>query len=132
MLYQHCPRCRLAIRCRASYLALEHCPRCLGRAGILTAMFTSPLNALELRAAERDGEPAISVQAAREPLPTRRAAAPSRVAAPRSERGTPCSSRAHGSMARAERAGRPTAGPARCLLVVELHDADGVVALGRS
>jgi hypothetical protein len=54
MLYQHCPRCRLAIRCRASFLALKHCPRCLGRAGILTAMFTSPLNALELRCADRD------------------------------------------------------------------------------
>ena len=66
MLYQHCPRCRLAIRCRASYLALEHCPRCLGRAGILTVMFTSPLNAIELRAAETEGEPAISAQAARE------------------------------------------------------------------
>jgi hypothetical protein len=66
MLYQHCPRCRLAIRCRASYLALEHCPRCLGRAGILTAMFTSPLNAAELRAAAAEGEPAISAQAARE------------------------------------------------------------------
>ncbi len=66
MLYQHCPRCRLAIRCRASYLALKHCPRCLGRAGIVTAMFTSPLNAVELREAEAETDPAISTQAARE------------------------------------------------------------------
>ena len=56
MLYQHCPRCRLAIRCRASFLALKHCPRCLGRAGMLTAMFTSPLNAVELRVAQADGD----------------------------------------------------------------------------
>lgn len=66
MPYQHCPRCRLAVRCRASYLALEHCPRCLGRAGILTTMFTSPLNAAELRAAGTDAEPAIAAQVARE------------------------------------------------------------------
>ena len=62
MVYQHCPRCRLSIRCQASYLALEHCPRCLGRAGILSVMFTSPLTAIELRAAETEGEPPISVQ----------------------------------------------------------------------
>jgi len=66
MLYQHCPRCRLAIRCRASYLALEHCPRCLARAGIVTAMFTSPLDAVELRATESERKPAISPPAARE------------------------------------------------------------------
>ena len=66
MLYQHCPRCRLAIRCRASYLALEHCPRCLARAGIATAMFTSPLNAVELRAGGSEPEPAIGARAARE------------------------------------------------------------------
>ena len=64
MPYQHCPRCRLAIRCRASYLALEHCPRCLARAGVLTTLFTSPLDAIELRAAESDVEPAMSAPAA--------------------------------------------------------------------
>ncbi|MEY2516979.1 MAG: hypothetical protein QOJ89_4337 [bacterium] len=70
MLYQHCPRCRLAIRCRASFLALEHCPRCLGRAGILTTMFTSPLNAIELRVDQADGggksgEPGLGAHTAR-------------------------------------------------------------------
>jgi hypothetical protein len=67
MLYQHCPRCRLAVRCRASFLVLEHCPRCLGRAGIVTAMFSSPLNAVELHTAQKDGggEPAFRAQAAR-------------------------------------------------------------------
>jgi len=50
MLYRHCPRCRLAIRCRAGYLLVEHCPRCLARAGIATPMFSSPLDAVQLRA----------------------------------------------------------------------------------
>ena len=50
MIYQHCPRCRLAIRRRASYLVLARCPRCLARAGISSPLFESPLNALELRA----------------------------------------------------------------------------------
>jgi hypothetical protein len=53
MPYQHCPRCRLAIRSRASYLMLENCPRCLARAGIPTPMFVSPLNATQLRTIER-------------------------------------------------------------------------------
>ncbi len=86
MLYRHCPRCRLAIRCRASYLTLEHCPRCLGRAGILTAMFTSPLNALELRDTATDGNPAIAAHAAREthaPRPVRTVPRPVRRPRPR-------------------------------------------------
>ena len=78
MLYQHCPRCRLAIRCRASYLALERCPRCLGRAGIVTAMFTSPLNAVELRAGESELDPAIGARAAREPAEPRAVPPPPR------------------------------------------------------
>lgn len=49
MTYQHCPRCRLAIRCRTSYLTLTSCPRCLARAGIVSPMFSSPLSAMELR-----------------------------------------------------------------------------------
>ena len=57
MTYQHCPRCRLAIRCRASYLKLTSCPRCLARAGIISTMFSSPLNAMELRGAEPDRPP---------------------------------------------------------------------------
>ena len=52
MIYRHCPRCRLAIRCRASYLTVTNCPRCLAHAGLTSPMFSSPLSALELRAAE--------------------------------------------------------------------------------
>jgi tRNA G26 N,N-dimethylase Trm1 len=57
--YQHCPRCRLAIRCRATYLSLTNCPRCLARAGIVSPLFHSPLNAMELRAAEPPEDPAL-------------------------------------------------------------------------
>lgn len=53
MLYHHCPRCRLAIRCRAGSLLVEHCPRCWARAGVATSMFSSPLDATQLRAAGR-------------------------------------------------------------------------------
>ena len=51
MSYLHCPRCRLAIRCRAEYLGMTNCPRCLARTGIPTTLFASPLNAYELYAA---------------------------------------------------------------------------------
>ena len=49
MTYQHCPRCRLAIRRRVEFLTLANCPRCLGRTSIAVPLFTSPLNAVELR-----------------------------------------------------------------------------------
>jgi hypothetical protein len=52
MTYLHCPRCRLAIRCRAHYLTLTNCPRCLARAGIVSPLFASPLDAHELHAGE--------------------------------------------------------------------------------
>lgn len=55
MRYLHCPRCRLAIRCRADYLTMRHCPRCLAHAGIATKLFTSPLNAYELRGGRPGG-----------------------------------------------------------------------------
>jgi hypothetical protein len=51
MTYMHCPRCRLAIRRRVNYLTLVHCPRCLARTAIAVPLFTSPLNAAELRRA---------------------------------------------------------------------------------
>jgi hypothetical protein len=54
MSYLHCPRCRLAIRCRAGFLTMGHCPRCLAHAGIATTLFASPLNAYELHVARAD------------------------------------------------------------------------------
>jgi tRNA G26 N,N-dimethylase Trm1 len=63
MTYMHCPRCRLAIRRRVSYLTLVNCPRCLARTAIAVPLFTSPLSATELRRApdsKRYEEPAVA------------------------------------------------------------------------
>ena len=63
MTYLHCPRCRLAIRRRVDYLTLANCPRCLARTAIAVPLFTSPLNAVELRRAPdtlHHEEPAIA------------------------------------------------------------------------
>ena len=72
MLYHHCPRCRLAIRCRADSLLIEHCPRCLARAGIATTMFSSPLDATQLRAAGRDDHAWAPASKDTSPVPTPR------------------------------------------------------------
>jgi len=55
MTYLHCPRCRLAIKCRAEYLILTNCPRCLARTAITSPLFVSPLDGAELHAA-RDSD----------------------------------------------------------------------------
>jgi hypothetical protein len=41
MSYMNCPSCGLSIRLRASYLALERCPRCLARRKVAVAMYLS-------------------------------------------------------------------------------------------
>ena len=69
MIYLHCPRCRLAVRCRANYLMFSNCPRCIARAAIATPMFSSPLDAHELRAAQRTSDPEPRVPVARERTP---------------------------------------------------------------
>jgi len=43
--YLHCPRCGLGIRPRVSWLAIEHCPRCVARARIAVRLVSSPLPA---------------------------------------------------------------------------------------
>lgn len=58
MLYLHCPRCRLSIRCRAASLAIEHCPRCLARARLTVPLFTSSLPGTQLHAGSTRGEAA--------------------------------------------------------------------------
>jgi tRNA G26 N,N-dimethylase Trm1 len=55
-MYLHCPRCRLAINCRAAYLTLTNCPRCLARAAIASPLFMSGLNASELHATTRSAD----------------------------------------------------------------------------
>lgn len=46
--FLNCPRCGLSIPHRTHWLAIEYCPRCLGRAGIAVKLFSSPLAAGEL------------------------------------------------------------------------------------
>jgi Zn-finger nucleic acid-binding protein len=41
MSYMNCPSCGLSIRLRASYLAIERCPRCLARRKVAVAMYLS-------------------------------------------------------------------------------------------
>ncbi len=41
MAYMNCPCCGLSIRLRASYLAMERCPRCLVRRKAVVAMYIS-------------------------------------------------------------------------------------------
>ncbi len=53
MIYLHCPRCRLAIKCVADFLILTNCPRCLARSAITAPLFSSPLSGLELHASQR-------------------------------------------------------------------------------
>ncbi len=38
MDYMTCTRCGLTIRLRAPYLTVEHCPRCIARAGLVRPM----------------------------------------------------------------------------------------------
>lgn len=46
--FLHCPRCGLSLKPRASWLEVDYCPRCLGRARIAVKLFSSPLSAEEL------------------------------------------------------------------------------------
>jgi tRNA G26 N,N-dimethylase Trm1 len=48
--YLHCPRCRLTLSCHASNSGRASCPRCLGRSGVASPLFFSPLHGGELRA----------------------------------------------------------------------------------
>ena len=47
-VFLNCPRCRLSIKPRRSWLAIEHCPRCLACARIPVRLFSSPLPPGEL------------------------------------------------------------------------------------
>ncbi|MEA2300016.1 MAG: hypothetical protein QOD61_1694 [Solirubrobacteraceae bacterium] len=42
MSYMNCPRCGLGVRLRASFLTLEHCPRCLAWARLSVPMRVVP------------------------------------------------------------------------------------------
>jgi hypothetical protein len=45
MPYLNCPRCGLTIKLRASFLAIEHCPRCRARAKLLSPLYVTRLPA---------------------------------------------------------------------------------------
>lgn len=47
-IHFNCPRCRLTITPRASWLAIAHCPRCIARSGVAVSLFTSTLPTGEL------------------------------------------------------------------------------------
>jgi hypothetical protein len=41
MSYLHCGRCGLQIRIQASFMRIEHCPRCLARSSTLSPLVES-------------------------------------------------------------------------------------------
>jgi hypothetical protein len=51
-IYLNCPCCGLTITPRASWLTVEHCPRCIARNGIPVGLFASTLPTGELYAAD--------------------------------------------------------------------------------
>lgn len=50
--FLNCPRCGLSVEVRSRWMAIKHCPRCLGRARTLVELFSSSLP-VEVLYAER-------------------------------------------------------------------------------
>ncbi len=48
--FLNCPRCGLSVEVRSRWMAIRHCPRCLGRARTLVELFSSSLPAEALYA----------------------------------------------------------------------------------
>ena len=46
----NCPRCGLTIKPKASWLTIEHCPRCIAHSGVAISLFASSLPTRELYA----------------------------------------------------------------------------------
>jgi len=44
VFYLNCSRCLLSVRVLAEDLAMEYCPRCRARAGVLVPLFRSSLS----------------------------------------------------------------------------------------
>ena len=51
-IHLNCPRCGLTITPKASWLTIEHCPRCIAHHGLAVSLFASTLPTNELYAAE--------------------------------------------------------------------------------
>jgi hypothetical protein len=60
----------LTITLKADWLAVEHCPRCIARRGILVTLFASSLSADGLYAADARPDPDRSESAGPTPAPT--------------------------------------------------------------
>jgi hypothetical protein len=57
--YLNCPVCRLSLRApRASFMAPEHCPRCIGRRRVATPLVPSALPLRRLGESEAPAESA--------------------------------------------------------------------------
>ena len=51
MTYLHCARCRLAISGGLNCMSPANCPRCIAREAVVSPLFASELNGVEMRAA---------------------------------------------------------------------------------
>jgi tRNA G26 N,N-dimethylase Trm1 len=63
-LYWHCRRCRLAIRQWGSGPPPDECPRCRQYSGVYSPLFSSQLNARELRAEQAEASGQLEPKAA--------------------------------------------------------------------
>jgi hypothetical protein len=70
MTYLNCPHCGLTITPKVDWLAVEHCPRCIARRGVLVTLVASPLPANALYAADGRPDPPCSEPAGPHPAPT--------------------------------------------------------------
>jgi hypothetical protein len=61
-VFLNCPRCELCIARRADRLTIEHCPRCVGRAGLPVRLFVSARPSI---AWHRDGRPPDGTESTR-------------------------------------------------------------------
>jgi hypothetical protein len=80
-LHLNCPRCRLTITPKATWLTIAHCPRCVARCGVLISLFASILTAEELYATDM-GDLARATTTARSKSTPRRQSVPTSRTAP--------------------------------------------------
>jgi hypothetical protein len=69
MTYLNCPHCGLTITPKVDWLAVEHCPRCIARRGVLVTLFASSLPANALYAADARPDPRAGKPAGAHPAP---------------------------------------------------------------
>jgi hypothetical protein len=57
VIYLNCPCCGLTVTAKTDWLAVEHCPRCIARRGVLVRLFASTLPAETLYAEDVRPDP---------------------------------------------------------------------------